>query len=58
MYFLYPYEKEEKNRTPDLRGCKADSKESLSPIFVASEQGLDTSVCKRVFKPPRLKSQI
>ncbi len=28
------------------------------PIFVALEQGLDTSVCKRVFKPPRLKSQI
>ena len=33
-------------------------KESLAPIFVASEQGLDTSVYKRVFKPPRLKSQI
>ena len=32
--------------------------ESLAPIFVASEQGLDTSVYKRVFKPPRLKSQI
>ena len=28
------------------------------PIFVASEQGLDTSVCKRVFNPQRLKSQI
>ena len=27
-------------------------------LFVASEQGLDTSVCKRVFKPLRLKSQI
>ncbi|WP_418664690.1 hypothetical protein, partial [Anaerobutyricum hallii] len=26
-------------------------KESLAPIFVASEQGLDTSVYKRVFKP-------
>ena len=25
---------------------------------MASEQGLDTSVCKRVFKPQRLKSQI
>jgi hypothetical protein len=24
MYFLYPYERERKNRTPDLRGCKAD----------------------------------
>ena len=34
------------------------SKESRYPIFVASEQGLDTSVYKRVFKPPRLKSQI
>ena len=32
--------------------------ESLASIFVASEQGLDTSVYKRVFKPPRLKSQI
>ena len=32
--------------------------ESLAPIFVASEQGLDTSVYNRVFKPPRLKSQI
>ena len=32
--------------------------ESLAPIFVTSEQGLDTSVYKRVFKPPRLKSQI
>ena len=32
--------------------------ESLAPIFVASEQGLDTSVYKRVFKPPRLKPQI
>ena len=32
--------------------------ESLAPIFVASEQGLDTSVHKRVFKLPRLKSQI
>ena len=29
-----------------------------SSIFVVSEQGWDTSVCKRVFKPPRLKSQI
>ena len=29
--------------------------ESLAPIFVASEQGLDTSVHKRVFKPPRLE---
>ena len=32
--------------------------ESLAPIFVASEQGLDTSVYKRVFKPQRLQSQI
>ena len=41
-----------------LQQPKSARKERLSPIFVASEQGLDTSVCKRVFKPQRLKPQI
>ena len=38
--------------------AKDSSQEIKEPIFVASEQGLDTSVYKRVFKPQRLKSQI
>ena len=39
-------------------GKRDAPKERAYPIFVASEQDLDTSVYKRVFKPPRLKSQI
>ena len=40
------------------RQPKTAPKERAYPIFVASEQGLDTSVYKRVFKPQRLKLQI
>ena len=40
------------------RQPKTAPKERAYSIFVASEQDLDTSVYKRVFKPPRLKSQI
>ena len=36
------------------RQPKTAPKERAYPIFVASEQDLDTSVYKRVFKPPRL----
>ena len=42
----------------DLPQEKRRSQEIKEPIFMASEQGLDTSVYKRVFKPQRLKSQI
>ena len=37
---------------------QSEPKESLSPISVASEQGLDASASTQTFKPPRLKSQI
>ena len=41
-----------------LSTAKVSPLKEKESIFVASEQGLDTSVYKRAFKPPRLKSQI